>query len=217
MPERKSSVFGRIHNFLTRPLQEKLNRLEMAFYRVKGALYYRFIFGSFGRGSVICQPLLISNPQFIHIGNNVLIRKGARLEAILSDRSSPPELRIGDDVNIEQNVHIVCHSRVVIGKQVSITGNCAIVDVTHPYEDVHDPTKIGDRILLERSFVEIGERSFLGFNVIILPNIRIGRNCVIGAHSLVSKDVSDYSVAAGNPARTVRRYDFGNGEWISTT
>jgi len=214
MPPKSSSLFGRLGNFLEQPLHAKINRLEMAFYRLKSALYYRHVFGSFGRGSVICQPILINNPQFIHIGNNVLIRSGARLEAILSDRSRPPELRIGDGVNIEQNVHIVCHSRILIGDQVSITGNCAIVDVTHPYEDVNDPTKIGDRILPDRSFVEIGPRSFLGFNTVVLPNVRIGMYCVTGAHSLITRDVADYSVVAGNPAKLLRQFDAAKGEWV---
>jgi acetyltransferase-like isoleucine patch superfamily enzyme len=215
MSDNSRSIIFKIRRFLRWPIQEKLNSLETAFYRLKSVVYYRRVFGSFGSGSVLFQPILLTNSQFIHIGNNVLIRKGARLEAILSDPLNPPELRIGDNVNIEQNAHIVCHSRVIIGNHVSITGNCAIVDVTHPYEDVHDPVKIGDRILAERSFVEIGERSFLGFNTIILPNVRIGSYCVVGAHSLVTKDVPDYSVVAGNPAKLMRRFDAVSGAWTS--
>jgi acetyltransferase-like isoleucine patch superfamily enzyme len=209
-----SSEFSKIRRFLEKPFQEKVNLLETLLYRLKGALYYRRVFGSFGSGSVLFQPLLLSNPQFIHIGRNVMIRKGARLEAVISDPSTLPELRIGDNVNIEQNVHIVCHSRVTIGNDVSITGNCAIVDVTHPYMDVCNPVKIGDRVSSDRSMVEIGDKSFLGFNAIILPNVRIGRNCVVGAHSLVSRNVSDYTVVAGNPARVVRRYDPAEGKWV---
>lgn len=125
-----------------------------------------------------------------------------------------PELRVGNNVNIEQNVHIICQSRVHIGDNVSITGNCAIVDTTHPYEDVHDPTRIGARILDEDSYVEIGDGSFLGFGVIVLPNVRIGTYCVIGANSCVTKDVPDYSVAAGNPAVVIRRYNSIVGEWV---
>lgn len=217
MSNSSRSILFKIRRFLRWPIQEKLNSLETAFYRLKSVVYYRRVFGSFGSGSALFQPILLTNPQFIHIGSNVLIRKGARLEAILSNPLKPPELRIGDNVNIEQNAHIVCHSRVIIGNYVSITGNCAIVDVTHPYEDVHDPVKIGDRILAERSFVEIGERSFLGFNTIILPNVRIGSYCVVGAHSLVTKDVPDYSVVAGNPAKLVRRFDAVSGAWTSTS
>jgi acetyltransferase-like isoleucine patch superfamily enzyme len=217
MSESTASILVKLRRFLGKPLHEKMNHLAAAFSRLKSVLYYRRVFGSFGSGSTLFQPMLLTNPQFIHIGKNVLIRKGARLEAIVSDPLTPPELRIGDNVNIEQNAHIVCHSRVIIGNHVSITGNCAIVDVTHPYENVRDPAKIGDRISAEKSIVEIGDRSFLGFNAIILPNVRIGSYCIVGAHSLVTKDVPDYSVVAGNPARVLRQYDAATGTWSRAT
>jgi|ERR1039458_3171148 acetyltransferase-like isoleucine patch superfamily enzyme len=210
----RHSIYSKIRRFLKRPFPEKVNALEAAFYRLKGVLYYRRVFGSFGSGSVLYKPMMLSNPRFMHIGKNVTIRQGVRLEVIQSDTGNRPELQIGDNVNIEQNVHVVCHSRIVIGNDVSITGHCAIVDVTHPYDDVDDPVKIGDRILTERSFVEIGDGSFLGFNAIVMPNARIGKHCVVGAHSLVTKDVPDYSVVAGNPARILRQYDAAKGEWI---
>ncbi len=217
MAGRRRSINTKIRDFLGKPLPEKINALELAYYRLKAFVYYRHVFGSFGRGSVLYKPLMLNNPRFVHIGRNVVIRKGARIEAIVTDAAPPPQLRIGDDVNIEQNVHIICHSNIVIGNEVSITGNCAIVDVTHPFEDVHDPTKIGSRILAEPSFVEIGDRSFLGFGAVVLPNVRIGHYCVVGAHSLVTKDVPQYSVVAGNPAKVLRRYDEDKDEWDSVS
>jgi hypothetical protein len=145
--------------FLRVPLAAKMDYIRHLTARLKGALYYRHIFASFGNGSVIYKPMSIGNPRFIHIGSNVSIRYGARLDAVISDPANPPELRIGDNVNIEQNVHIICHSRITIGNDVSITGNCAIVDVTHPYQDVDNPIKIGDpRPLLRRNWRSIVSR-----------------------------------------------------------
>ena len=88
-----------------------------------------------------------------------------------------------------------------------------MVDVTHPYFNVHDPVKIGDRILDEDSFVEIGDGCFLGFGALVMPNVRIGNYCIIGAYSVVTKDVPAYSVVAGNPARILRHYDSATGQW----
>jgi acetyltransferase-like isoleucine patch superfamily enzyme len=158
--------------------------------------------------------MLISNSCYISIGERVSIRDGVRLEAIRSSDGRIPHLSIGDDTNIEQNVHIVCQNRVTIGNNVSITGNCAIVDVTHPYPDVSDSKKIGARIRVEDSFVEIGDGSFIGFGSVILPNVRIGTSVVIGANSVVDHDVTDYSVAAGVPAVTLKHYDFAQERWV---
>jgi acetyltransferase-like isoleucine patch superfamily enzyme len=208
------SICRKVRDFVDSPLSEKVNTLELAYYRLKAVLYYRHVFASFGTGSVMYKPIILSNPRFMHVGRNVVIRPGARMEAIVTDTENLPELRIGDNVNIEQNVHIICHSNISIGNDVSITGNCAIVDVTHPFKDVDDPVKIGNRIQKERSFVEIGDRSFLGFNTIVLPNVRIGRYCVVGAHSLVNRDTPDYSVVAGNPARILRKYEAAKEGWV---
>ena len=136
-----------------------------------------------------------------------------RLEAVLDPYGRLPRLSIGSDTNIEQNVHIVCHHRVVIGSSVSITGNCAIVDVTHPYKEVYADLKIGARIADEDSVVEIGDGAFLGYGAVVLPNVRIGRNAVIGANSVVTNDVPDLGMVARAPAVLLKVFDVAANEW----
>ncbi len=191
------------------------NRLSNLYYRLKTAIYYRPQFAAIGARSSIRKPILVTNSRYISIGSNSGIRDGSRLQVIVSSPGRTPSLTIGDDTNIEQNVHIVCHSRVEIGSHVSITGNCSIVDVTHPFEDVNNPVKIGDRILDEDSFVEIGDGSFIGMGTVILPNVRIGKYVVIGANSVVSKSIPDYCVAAGSPAKVLKRYSHEESRWIA--
>jgi len=157
--------------------------------------------------------MLIANPQYISLGNNVAIRDGIRLEVVRSADGSSPRLEIGNNVNIEQNVHIICGSKIIIGNDVSITGGVAIVDVNHPYDDVTDPVKIGDRIQAAGNFVEIESGVFIGYGAIILPNVRIGKNSIIGAYSVVNRDVPEFSVVAGNPAKVVKKYSFENKIW----
>src|SRR5262249_39304089 len=123
---------------------------------------------------------------------------------------------VGDNVNLEQNVHIVCHNRIRIGNNVSITGNCAIVDVTHPCFEVHTGVKIGSTILDQDSFVEIDDGAFIGYGAVILPNVRIGKCAVIGANSVVCRDVPPYSIAGGVPARLLKQYDFVRDTWMTT-
>lgn len=208
-------MWEKLKRFCEAPLLNKLHSLSTLYYKVKGIVLYRFLFKEFGKSSYIRRPLLILNPAFISVGERVSIRDGIRLELVRSNNGRVPCLSIESDTNIEQNVHIVCHSRIRIGSRVSVTGHCSIVDVTHPYHDVHELTKIGARIKDEDSFVEIGDGSFIGFGSVILPNVRIGVHVVIGANSVVTTDIPDYSVAAGAPAIVLKRYDWAKQVWVN--
>ncbi len=204
------------HGIFRRPWHDIFNALHGLLVRLKTMLYYRQVFGSVGRGSLIYKPMLLTNPRFVHIGKRTMIRPGVRIEAIVLNDSAPPCLTIGNNVNIEQNVHLICSSHLVIGDNVSIIGHCAIVDTSHPYQDIDDPRKVGDRLDTNPKPVSIGNGSFLGFGCIILPGVNIGSNCVIGANSTVTRDVPDYSVATGNPARVVKHYDHGTAKWVES-
>ena len=205
---------NRLVRFLKYPWHDRLNAVHERMVLLKTNLYYRRVFGSLGRGCRIHKPLLLANPRFISIGKGTRIAPGARIEVIQLNENRTPSLKIGSNVNIEQSVHIVCSSSIVIGDNVSITGNCAIVDTVHPFQDIEDCRKIGDRIDPNPTPVEIGEGSFIGYGSVILPNVQIGKGCVIGANSTITRNVPDYCVAAGNPASIVKRYDFTRKCWF---
>ncbi|AQR71514.1 hypothetical protein BZG29_26705 [Janthinobacterium sp. LM6] len=204
----------KIVKFLNLPFHEKINRCFLMLAILKTKIYYNFVFKKIGKRSLLFKPLYIGNPQCIEIGNNTMIRSGARLEVIGESNAWEPELLIGDNVNIEQNVHIVCGSRISIGNNVSITGHVAIVDVIHPYNDIYNPIKVGDRVQCEGNYVEIGDGVFIGYGSIILPNTRIGKNSIIGAHTVVNSDVPSYCIAGGNPMRIIKKYNFELNEWV---
>lgn len=210
----EKSTWAKLRTVWDEPCFNNLNQLSTLYCKFKGLLLYRLVFKSFGKGSYIHRPLYISNPMFIAIGERVSIMGGVRLEVIQDNKKRIPELSIGSNTNIEQNVHIVCHSRIRIGDNVSITGNCAIVDVTHPYSEVGNPVKIGARIQDDDSFVEIGDGTWIGYGSVILPNVRIGKYVVIGANSVVVRDVPDHTIVAGTPAREIKRFDPVAGAWI---
>lgn len=201
---------------LDAPFSDKVEALKGLYWRVKTRLYYRFMFKSLGHKSVIYRPMLICNADCIEIADYVSIRDGVRLQAVRDPYGRTPSLRIGSNTLIEQDVQIVCHSRVTIGEDVSITGRCAIVDVTHPYDDINIGN-IGTRILNDDSFVEIGDGAFLGYGTVVLPNVRVGKRAVIGANSVVTRDVPAFSIVAGAPARIVRLYSHESQCWIRSS
>lgn len=199
--QRLSSKLGSLQR---KDLYEWISLIASVGTRLKSTFYYPLVFGGFGKGSLLFRPTALRKPQHIRIGKNVTIRPGVRLEAVVINLAKSPDFRIGNHVSIEQNVHIVCHHRVVIEDNVSITANCAIVDTTHPFDDVPYDAKVGALISDDEGFVEIGAGTFLGVGSIVLPNVRIGKGCVIGAHSVVTRSVPDYCVAVGAPAAVVR-------------
>ena len=171
--------------------------------RVISCVYYRHTFASFGMYSILDTPCLLANTHFIHIGERSSIRKGARLECVVSSLTRIPDLHIGSEVKIDQNVHIICHNYVKIGNAVRIEPNCCIMDTTHVFDGAGD-SKFGSLVLDDDARVEIGTGSQIGHGTAILRNARIGRNCVIEARSVVTGVIPDGSIASGAPARVVR-------------
>ncbi len=120
-------------------------------------------------------------------------------------------IEIGDQVSIEQNLHLTCANRITIGANTAIAANVTITDIHHPYSDVNLPIERQD---IEVGEVVIGEDCKIYNNVVILPGVHIGKHVTIGANSLVSHDIPDYTVAVGNPASVVKQYDFEINKWI---
>lgn len=202
-------------DFLHQPFHHKVQKLQRLWRKFLCAVYYRHIFGSFGKGSVLYKPILLNNPSHIHIGNGVTIRQGARLEAVIIDPAQPPELRIGDNVNIEQDAHIVCVGRVVLHNGSGLAPRCTILCGTHPFFDVKDTTLIRHRNEGIGGVVEIGSGSILGTNSVIHMNVSIGRNSIVGANSVVRKSAPDFSIIDGSPASIVMRYDEEKERWLA--
>jgi acetyltransferase-like isoleucine patch superfamily enzyme len=98
----------------------------------------------------------------------------------------------------------------VIGDDVWTGHHVYITDQNHGYTDVSMP--ISKQSQPERP-VSIGNGSWLGHGSIVLPGVTIGEHVVIGANSVVTRDIPSYSVAVGSPAKVIRRFDEEKG-WI---
>ena len=186
-------------------LHDWINLLDSLWPRLKSRFYYPFVFANFGRGSILFAPTFLGNVKYIHIGKRVHIRPGVRLEVVMASGDRRPQIIIEDDVNIEQNVHIVCHNRIVIKAGVSITGFCSVVDTTHPIDGLGVEEKMGNLIVDDEAAVTIGPGAFLGMGARILPNVQIGAGAVIGTNAVVTRDVPAYAIASGIPAKVRRQ------------
>lgn len=172
-------------------------------------------FGRFGFGSIVCFPATtIMNERHIRIGEGTMIGPHATLSAGMwpgQPGLNDTVLSIGDRCVIGRGSGIVAHTRVEIGNDVWTGHNVYITDQNHGYEDIASP--ISRQPCPPDRPVSIGDGSWLGFGVAVLPGSRIGKHVVIGANAVVTGDIPDYSVAVGSPARVVRRFVEGSG-WV---
>ena len=100
---------------------------------------------------------------------------------------------------------------VLIGEGSACSQNCFISGQSHYY---HDISKSFLKQGVETRQVIIGKNVWIGANSVILPGVKIGDNSVIGAGSTVIEDIPAYSVAAGNPAKIIKKYDSETKQWI---
>lgn len=155
-------------------------------------------------------PLRIQNAKYIEIGNHVYIRSKAWLVAQKTNNVIP-SLIIDDYTVVGHFSHIVAVRDVYIGKNVLTADKVYISDNIHGYEDIAVP--ILRQPIKFKSSVHIGDNCWIGENSSIL-GAKIGKHCVIGANSVVAKNVPAYCVVAGVPAIVKKRYDFEKRAWI---
>lgn len=155
----------------------------------------------------------VVNFTCIKMGKRVSIAYGTRIEAITAwnKRRYRPHIVIADDVNIEQGCHITCANKVIIERGVSLLPYCMVTDIKHDYSNVNlAPNKQG--IVVKETIIK--EQSSIGFGACIMPGVTIGKHSVVAANAVVTKDVPDYCVVAGEPAKIIKRYDFDVQRWI---
>lgn len=137
------------------------------------------------------------------IGNYATIEDFTTVNNGAGDVVLGNEVRIGIGSVVLGPVHIKAGTG--LGQHVFVAG------FNHTYKDGKKNTFAQG---LDVKPTTIDEESLIGSNSVILGGVHIGKRCQIGAGSVVTKDVPDYCVAAGNPARVLRRYDFEKDEWV---
>ncbi len=183
-------------------------------YRVYRFLLYPVFYYKFrkvGIHSIIYSPNIIKGARYIEIGDYVRIFKGLRIETINEEGSlSNTKILIGNHVVIGQSAHIISKGEVIIGDYVLMADRVFITDCEHNYCNIQMPIMYQRTKIIKK--VRIGEESWIGENVCILGS-NIGRHTVIGANSVVTRDIPDYCIAVGIPAKVIKRYDIKSGKW----
>lgn len=167
---------------------------------------------------------LFVNPFFHKRGRRSIIRRRTRLdvvpfrkfilgdEAIIEDFSTINN-GMGDIIIGRRSIvgiGNVIIGPVEIGNNVIFAQHVGILAMNHGYADIHTP--IRDQ-KCTADLIRIEDNCWIGSNSIVIAGVTIGRHSVVAAGSVVTRDIPPYSVAAGNPARIIRRYNESNGAW----
>ncbi len=180
------------------------------------SFFYRYILGSTGRGVALGANIAIRHPGKIHLGNNVVIddncvmdakgenNQGIKIEngvfvgrgTILTCHNG--DIILEDNVNIGFNCVISSLSRIVIKKNHLMAAFCYLVGGDHDSDRTDIPVLHQGR---SSKGITIDENVWLGAGVAVLDGVTIGRDSIIGAGAVVNKDVQEYAIAAGLPAK----------------
>lgn len=194
-PGSRRPTWSRIVNALRRMLAARATRRQIK---------------ALGRKSFTASPRHIWGGDSIRIGDEVTIYRDARFEAF-KPKSGDHSIVIGDGTVIHPGVHIGAVERVEIGRFVLMAAGCYITDHDHDWSDPFDPPISNDRVIVKPT--RVCDYAWLGERVMVLKGVTIGERAVIGAGSLVTRDVPPFSVAVGAPARVVKTWDHEAGVW----
>lgn len=156
------------------------------------------------------KTLELRNPDCIELEGYAVLGENTKLlctkqyDSGLYPQKLSPKLFIGNNFHATRNFVVQCAGEVRIGKDVLVASDVFIIDFNHGMNAetvnyLNNPLEVDE--------VEIGDGVWIGNNVTILPGVHIGHKSIIGAGGVVSKDIPPYSLAVGNPARVVKRWN----------
>lgn len=164
--------------------------------------------GKIGINPHILKPVITYGLENIVIGDNFHSGERLKLRTFSSWRNQKfsPEIVIGNNVNIETDCHISAINSVIIEDNVLMASFVYISD--HAHGDINANSLICsplERPLVSKGPVRICRNVWLGEKVTVLPGVTIGEGSIIGANSVVTKDIPPYCVACGSPAKVIKK------------
>jgi acetyltransferase-like isoleucine patch superfamily enzyme len=155
--------------------------------------------GSVGENVKIYEGVKMASKKGcpINIGDNVSVEKG-----VILSTSERGKINIGKNVYIGEYSILTSNEEIEIGDNVLISPHNDIVDFNHIFQDPNKP--VNQQGVIAKK-ITIQEDVWIGSGSKILMDVTIGKGAVIGAGSIVTKDVPPYDVVVGNPAKTIKK------------
>ena len=169
-----------------------------------------------GEKSMIHYPAIISVDGCFSIGDDTTILSNSRIQNYGANAANTPPhgqfgVFIGDRCYIGYYFSVLNASIVIIGDDVLIASHVLISSENHGIDPEVDVPYMSQPLVSKP--VIIGDGCWIGEKVCILPGVSIGKKCVIGAGSVVTKSIPAYSIAVGNTAKVIKKFNFETHNW----
>jgi len=161
-----------------------------------------------GSRTILSSPLYCNNPGSVSIGSSVFLSSQFILADLKIGEGRLPKIAIGDGCMIMYRFQCNAAESVRIGRNVLIASNVLITDSDHVVEPGGLPVTRNGKLVTSPVVVE--DNCWIGQNAVILKGVVIGHDSIVGANSVVTRDVPPLSVSAGNPSRIIRGMEPGN-------
>ncbi|MBU3127157.1 DapH/DapD/GlmU-related protein [Clostridium tagluense] len=166
---------------------------------------------------LIRRPIYVRGKKFLQYGEGFTTGYSCRLEMFDTGVGAYKKLIIGKNCKIGDYVHIAAGEKVTIGDNCLMASKIFISDSNHGdylgIVDYSSPDIPPDNRPIYTKPVTVGNNVWIGENVCILLGVKIGDGCIIGANSVVNRDVLDNCMVAGSPARILKRYNLNSAKW----
>lgn len=193
-------IFGRISKIIPYKFFYPIRILKEGYYTERLKKYFK----QFGIGNHLSPNMLLINPQHVEIGNRCHFESRVIIETHAIDKKMP-FVKIGDDCSFGEFTHITCCNKIIIGNGL-LTGRYVLLTDNSHGNSTKSETDImpKNREIFSKGGIIIGDNVWIGDKVTILPNVKIGDSCIIGANSVVSNDIPNNVVVAGIPAKIIK-------------
>lgn len=182
----------------------------LIFYKIKGWFIFK-------NARLIRFPFRVRGKQYIKIGKGFTTGFNCRIDALnINNLKEKYLLEIGENVEINDDVHIGATEKIIIGDNVLIASKVYISDHNHGSykgEEQDSPMSIPKKRKIYSSPIKIEKNVWIGEFVSILQGVTIGEGAIIGTMSVVTKDIPPYTIAVGSPAKPIKKYNFKTKKW----
>ena len=203
----KTTIKRKIINKLKKHLSQKQKQILLILFSKAQLLFHK---KDIGKNTYIDKTVNVFGWESVSIGSNTLIGEWSWLN-VNGRIKNFKHIKIGDYCYLGRRNLLSSSKELIISDYVMTNNDCKFLGSNHIYKDPMEPyiatgTTNDDTL-------KIGANVWIGAGVIVLGAVSVGHGSIIGAGSIVTKDIPPFSIAVGNPCRAIKRFDFKTNQW----